>query len=203
MIGQSGNHCSENTHLSSTKLLTRRHLLRLALYQFFHLPRHYNCQWRYLHLLRRTRPRHLMRPIWFTVASATTLLARTDLHQHLRHYHSCLSATLPMRSRRRGAVTTTQLSRPRSVSPVERKTTHPRVIPLKLATTQDSRCPAFLSRRALHKPEVFLCQCHRLITSLRLMCLPGQWAWYSRQRPDNHTRKVARRLDRLHSQHLR
>jgi hypothetical protein len=191
MIGRSGSPCLVNMLLSSTRLRTHHYLFRPALYQSCHLPRHCICQWHCLRLPHPIRHRHLTRPIRFTVASTTTLLAHMGLLRRLRHYHLCLSATLAFRNRRREAVTITQPSHPPSVLQVFCRTTRRRVILHRSATTQGLHCLAFLFRKAHHKTEVSPCRYRRLITSLPLMYLPEQWVWCSRQQRDNHNPTLA------------
>ena len=156
MTGPSGNLCLANMHLSSTELQTRL-LFRLARFQFFHLLLPCSCHWRCPLLRRRTRLRHRTPLIWLTLASTTTPPTRMALLQHLRHCHSCLSAIPTTRSRKRGAAMIQPLNLPPSVTPMACKITHHHAIPPTLATTQGSRCRAFLFLPARHRMEIFPC----------------------------------------------
>ena len=156
MTGRSGNLCLANMHLSLTELQTRL-LYKPVRFQFSHLLRPCNCQWRCPLPQHRTRLRHRTPPIWLTLASATTLPTRMALLQHLRRCHSCLSAILATRSRKRGAAMIQPLNLPPSVTPMACKITHHHAIPPTLATTQGSHYRAFLSPPARRRMEIFPC----------------------------------------------
>lgn len=165
MTGPSGNLCLANMRLSSTELQT--HLLfKLALFQSFHLLHPCSCQWRYLLLQHRTRLRHRTPPMWLTLASATMLPTRMVLLLHPHRCHSCLLATPAIPSRKSGAVMTTPLNLPPSVSLVACKITHRHVIPQTPATTQGSHYRAFPFLPARHQMETFLCPSRSLTNYL-------------------------------------
>ena len=163
--GPSGKLCLANTHLSSTELQTLL-LFRLALFQFFLLLHLCSSQWRCLLLQHQTKLRHPTPPMWLTLVSATMLPTHMVPPLHLRHCHSCLSATPAIRSRKRGAAMTQPLSLPPSVSPVACKIMHRLVIPQMSATTQDSHYRAFPFLPAQHRMETFPCPSRKLTTYL-------------------------------------
>ena len=161
MTGPSGKLCLANTRLSLTELQTRL-LFRPALFQFFHLLHPCSCHWRCHLLQRRTRLRHRMPPIWFTLASPTMLPTRMVLLQHPRRCHSCLLATPATRNRKRGAVMIQPLNLPPSVTPLAFKITHRHAIPPTPATTRGLHYPAFPFLTARHQMETFPCPSHKL-----------------------------------------
>jgi hypothetical protein len=186
--GRSGSHCLENSHLSLIAPHIHHHLFRLVPCRSSRLPRHCSFPWHCLRLRPLTRHRHLTLPTQFMVPLVIMLPFRTDLPRRLRHYHTCLSAALPLQSLERGVGTTTQPSLQRSVSPAVCRSSPRPVIPHRSATTHASRCLAFQFRRAHHKTGVRCrCRCRRPIIFLHLMSQPEQWVWSSRHRPDRYT----------------